>query len=421
MSTQISSTDRETLRGLAGRLAEIAALPDGAETAKRWAALNDLKSIRPMVRVYQLPWRELDVDGELALKCEADWARKVEERFRRQLYQWKHMRWDMVIESVYCTPKVVRSTGLGISTVKDEIPHDKEGGVTAKHYHCQISEESDIEKIQFPELSLDQAATDEIFSRMSKLFEGILEVKVQGEVAHNYSPWDRLTEWCNPQQILMDLIMRPDFIRAMMERLTSAYMSEMDQLEKLEALDIGSGNFGVGQGGLGYTNDLPGQDAAPEPVKFAHQWGGSQAQIFSEVSPEMHEEFALSYESRFLERFGMTYYGCCEPLDRKVDIIARNIPNLRKISMSCWVDPTRGAEAIAGRYVYSAKPNPAFVATDGDWDKKSARAELERILGANEGKNVELILKDVSTVRFKPQRAWEWVEIATEMAREYES
>jgi hypothetical protein len=420
MSTQVSSADREILRGLADRIAEIAALPDGAETVKRWAALNDLKSIRPMVRVYQLPWRELDVDGELALKCEADWARNVEERFRRQLYQWKHMRWDMVIESVFCTPKVVRSTGLGISTVKDEIPHDEEGGVTAKHYHRQISEESDIEKIQFPELSLDRAATDEVFSRMSELFEGILEVKTQGRVAHNYSPWDRLTEWCNPQQILMDLIMRPDFIRAMMERLTSAYMSEMDQLEKLEALDIGSGNFGVGQGGLGYTNELPAQNAAPEPVKLSHQWGGSQAQIFSEVSPEMHEEFALSYEKRFLERFGMTYYGCCEPLDRKVDIVARNIPNLRKISMSCWVDPGRGAEAIAGRYVYSAKPNPAFLATDGDWDKKSARAELERILGANEGRNVELILKDVSTVRFKPQRAWEWVEIANKMAAEYE-
>jgi hypothetical protein len=27
----------------------------------------------------------------------------------------------------------------------------------------------------------------------------------------------------------------------------------------------------------------------------------------------MHEEFALQYEKRWLERFGLTYYGCCEP------------------------------------------------------------------------------------------------------------
>jgi hypothetical protein len=420
MTTQVTTGDREILRELARQIAEIAALPDHAETAKRWAALNDLKSIRPMVRVYQLPWRELGVDGELELKCVSKWAREIEEDFRRQLYQWKHMRWDMVIEPVFCVKKVVRTTGLGISAQRDEIPHDEKGGVSAKHYRCQISEEADLEKIKFPELSLDQSATDQHFSLASEIFDGVLDVKVQGRTAHNYSPWDRLTEWCNPSQLLLDYAMRPEFIHAAVERITSVYMQEMDQLEKLEALSIGSGNFGVGQGGLGFTNDLPTQDAAPEPVKFVHQWGGSQAQIFSEVSPEMHEEFALKYEKRFMDRFGMTYYGCCEPLDRKVDVIARNFPNLRKISMSCWVDPERGANAINGRFVYSAKPNPAFLAVDGDWDRKSARAELERILAANEGKNVELILKDVSTVRFQPQRVWEWVEMANAMAREYE-
>ncbi|MHC4916732.1 MAG: hypothetical protein ACYTGB_14700 [Planctomycetota bacterium] len=415
MNAQTSSNDREVLRGLASEIAEIAALPDHAETARRWAALNGLKSVRPMVRVYQLPWRELGVDGELELKSESEWARGIEEDFRRQLYQWKHMRWDMVIEPVLYVKKVIRSTDLGITIDMDEIPHDQDGGVTAKHYHRQISEEADIAKIKDPELSLDQAATDENFSRASEIFDGVLEVKVQGETRHNYSPWDRLTEWCNPQQILMDLIMRPDFVHAAVERITSAYMREMDQLEAL-----GGGNFGVGQGGLGYIDELPAQDAAPDPVKLEHQWGGSQAQIFSEVSPEMHEEFALRYENRFLQRFGLAYYGCCEPLDRKVDVIARNIPNLRKISMSCWVDPARGAEGIAGRFVYSAKPNPAFLAADNDWDRKSARSELERILSATEGRNVELILKDVSTVRFKPRRVWEWVEMANAMAAEYE-
>jgi len=418
MSTSVSVPDEDILKALAREVAEIASLPVHAETAKRWAALNDLKSIRPMVRVYQLPWRELNVDGELDLHCEGDWARKVEEGFRQRLYQWNHMRWDMVIEAVFHTPKVIRSTGLGIGTNKDEIPHDEEGGVTSKHYHCKIADEGDIEKMCFPDLTLDQAATDEVFSRASEIFDGILDVKVQGRTAHNYSPWDRLSEWCNPQQILMDLIMRPEFIHAMMERLTSIYMHEMDQLQALDALSIGSGNFGVGQGGLGYTNDLPG--SSPDPVKFVDQWGGSQAQIFSEVSPEMHEEFALKYENRFLERFGLAYYGCCEPLDRKVDIIGRNIPNLRKISMSAWADSARGAEAIAGRYVYSAKPNPAFVATTGKWDKDSVREELERILSATEGRNVELILKDVSTLQFEPRRVWEWVEMAMGMARRHE-
>ena len=44
-------------------------------------------------------------------------------------------------------------------------------------------------------------------------------------------------------------------------------------------------------------------------------WGCSNAQIFSEVSPKMHWEFALEHDLRWLRRWGLNYYGCCEPLD----------------------------------------------------------------------------------------------------------
>jgi hypothetical protein len=420
MTTPISGHDREILRELAHEIADVAALPAHSATAQRWQRLNDLRSLRPMVRIYQLPWRELDVDGELEMKTEGDWARKTEQEFRRTLYQWRHMRWDMVVDSVFYTPYVVRSTGFGIEPDMRQIPHDDAGGITAKHYHCQISGESDLEKIRFPELSIDREATEAEFQLAAEVFDGILDVKVGRRFAHNYAPWDRLAEWCNPQQVLMDLALRPEFIHAAMERLTSAYMHELDQLEAMNVLSVSDGNYGVGQGGLGYTSDLPGPAKAPNPVRLKHQWGGAMAQIFSEVSPDMHEEFALAYEKRFLTRFGLNYYGCCEPLDRKVDIISRHLPGLRKISMSPWVDPGRGAKEIAGRFVYSAKPNPAFLATDNVWDSVHAKEELESILQATEGRNVELILKDVSTVRFEPQRVWEWTDMAMRLVRRYE-
>ncbi len=35
----------------------------------------------------------------------------------------------------------------------------------------------------------------------------------------------------------------------------------------------------------------------------------------------MHWEFGLKHELRWLERWGLTYYGCCEPLDVKVGIL----------------------------------------------------------------------------------------------------
>jgi len=42
----------------------------------------------------------------------------------------------------------------------------------------------------------------------------------------------------------------------------------------------------------------------------------------------------------------------------------RLIPGVRKVSMSPWVNGERGAAAIGSDYVYSRKPNPAFLAWD---------------------------------------------------------
>ena len=35
--------------------------------------------------------------------------------------------------------------------------------------------------------------------------------------------------------------------------------------------------------------------------------------------------------------------------------------------------------------------------------------------------HVELIMKDISTVRYQPQRLWEWAAIAMEVAQDYAS
>ena len=146
-------------------------------------------------------------------------------------------------------------------------------------------------------------------------------------------------------------------------------------------------------------------------------WGCSNAQIFSDISPAMHWEFAVEHDLRWLSRWGLVYYGCCEPLDRKIDIL-RRIPNLRKISASPWCKTARLVEKIGAGYVISHKPNPAVFADD-QWRPQWARDELRQFLEAARGCHVELIMKDISTVRYQPQRLWEWAEIAMEVAREF--
>jgi hypothetical protein len=149
-------------------------------------------------------------------------------------------------------------------------------------------------------------------------------------------------------------------------------------------------------------------------------WGCSNAQIFSAVSPEMHWEFALQHDMRWLRRWGLTYYGCCEPLDRKIRIL-RRIPNLRKVSVSPWNDMERMAGELGGDYVFSFKPNPAIFAEDA-WNPERAKAELVDLLEKTRGRcHVEIIMKDISTVRYRPERLWEWAGIAVETAARYVS
>ena len=118
---------------------------------------------------------------------------------------------------------------------------------------------------------------------------------------------------------------------------------------------------------------------------------------------------------RELERWGLTYYGCCEPLDGKMELM-RRIPNLRKLSVSPWCRSERAVDEIGGDYVISRKPNPAVLATD-TWNPARARREIRDFLDLARGRgHIELIMKDISTVRYEPQRLWEWARIAMEEA-----
>jgi hypothetical protein len=97
--------------------------------------------------------------------------------------------------------------------------------------------------------------------------------------------------------------------------------------------------------------------------------------------------------------------------------LLRQIPNLRKISMSPWVDLEIGAERIGGDFVFSRKPNPTFVADD-TWDPDAIERDLRVTVEICDryGCPLEIVLKDISTVRYEPQRLWEWADIAMRVA-----
>jgi hypothetical protein len=404
----ISTKDRDILRGLGEQVAEIAALPVQQETISLWKALNGLKPLRPMVTIDQVCWHEMDVGCELALQTEDEFCRGIETALRRTIYSWKHMPVDMVVEPVVEIPKVIHGDGFAVDVVERAAVLDPRNDVYGHAYIDQFETEDDLKKIREPEVRLDEQATAEAEEKAREIFDGVLTVRMQGRFPV-FAPWDIITCWRSPEHAILDLVDRPQFLHQMMSRLTEVHLSLLDQLEA-------QGLLGVGQRLIhctgAYTDELPAPGFDSAHVRSQDLWTYGMAQVFAAVSPPMHKEFWLDYAVKWFSRFGLGYYGCCEPLDGKIDII-RAVPHVRKISMSPWVDVERGAERIGRDFVFSRKPSPALLA-GGTWEPSRVEADLRETLAAcaRHGCPVELILKDISTVCYQPQRLWEWADIA---------
>ncbi|GHU62995.1 hypothetical protein AGMMS49983_05500 [Clostridia bacterium] len=413
----LDQNDTDVLR----RLGEVYAAY-GREDAKSgkpalWRAMNDLHSKRPMVWIDEIPWHEMNVEDELTILCTHPWAKELERTLRRTIYKRKHMPADMVVNDYFECPKVFYSTDFGIHEKVEIATTDADSDVVSRHFEIQIKDPEDIEKIQMPKITLMEKATEYRLAAMKELFADIGAVKLVGQTHIWYTPWDYLIRWWGIEEAMMDLIMRPEMVHAAYERMVSAWMTEMDQLDELNLLSLDCNNTRIGSGGYGYVSELPGADYDSDPVHPINQWGCSNAQIFSSVSSDMHWEFAIEHDLKWLKRFGLTYYGCCEPLDSKMDIL-RRIPNLRKISVSPWCNTDKVVDAAGEDYVLSRKPHPAIFIKP-HIDIAEAEQQLRDFLDQAKDSHVELIMKDISTVAHNPRNLWDWEKMAMRVAEDY--
>jgi hypothetical protein len=263
---KLSARDVDVLRRLAGELAEIAALPVHREKARLWQKLNDLESARPMVWINEIPWHEMDVNGELTLVTGHPWARDQERELRRTLYQWRHMPGDMIVSPCLACPLAIHSTDFGIIETVDIVRTDAAGDVVSRHFKIQIRDFADLEKIRMPLVTHNKAATHFRHEAMCRVYDGILPVRQMGQTHIWYTPWDYLIRWWGIQEAMIDLVDRPELVHAGVERMVDAWLTELDQFEALNVLSLDCDNTRIGSGGYGYTNQLPGGEFDPAHV-----------------------------------------------------------------------------------------------------------------------------------------------------------
>ncbi len=417
----IEDRDADILKRLAERVAEIAALPEQRQRRELWRGVNDLEKKTAIIMKHdELPWNEMKGESGLENETSGSFSQSIEQQLRRTIYQWEHMRCDMVVEPVLLSWLAIVDSGVGLEVREDLIPQGATAPsewVHAHHYTPVIRDESDIKKIVMPQITHNEEISRTLHEARKKLVGDFLEVKECGFINPTIALWDDLVAFWGPQELLVDLIERPELVHAGVARYADVWHRRLDQYEELGLVSWDGGNYHTGAGGLGYTGDLPGKGYDPKRTKLKNIWGHCTSQIFGSVSPKMHEEFAVRYEIPIMERFGLAYYGCCEPLHDRIRML-RAIPNLRKISMSPWANLEKGVEEIGNDYVLSVKPNPAMLAA-AVWEPARVRAYFEDVFEKTRGCTVEIVIKDTSTANGEPERLREMADIAMKLAERY--
>ncbi len=409
------NNDKNILRGLAFEYLALLNTADNHTAYKLQKAVNDNKMIRPVVLIDEVPWHEMNIDNQLTLCCEDEFLKSIEQTLRRKIYQYKYFPADMVLLPYISVQKVIESTGNGVGVDENVLDQGNDNNIVAHEYNDQFENDEDIEKLKNPIITYNEGETMRRFNLVSEMIADILPVRITGVQHVSNVIWDDISRYRGVSALLMDMIDRPEFSHALVRRLTDIKIDEMLQMEKLRLFD--SEPTALHCTSMPVSDlDLP---SGVDERTLKNVWGRGAAQIFASVGNDMHDEFDIEYMKETMGMCGLTYYGCCEPLDRKMDIVEK-LPNLRKVSITPWANINVAAEAISGKYVIASKPNPSSVAV-GNLDKDNLKSEIKTILDACKKYNCtfEMTLKDISTAGGNPNNIFEWEKIVMDMVRNY--
>jgi len=402
--------DRTIIRDLAQRVAEIAARPEQDEKREIWYAQASLKPIRPPIFCSpEGSWQELITDSDIA--CEDEDARGIEYGLRMRIYAAEHFHDDQACDNAYNVRYAIEIGDWGVHQTYIR-PEAARG---AHVWDPPIKTRTDLDKLRKPAVTHDEEESRRRLERAQDLLGDILEVKQKGDV---WMPTGLIDQWTllrGINQTFLDMTDDPDLLHAGMRFLMEGTLAVMKQIESLGLLTLDNGNDYCGSGSFGWSRDLPSPGFDGTHVRLIDLWGFADAQTMSEVGPAMHEEFVLQYQLPVLDEFGLNYYGCCEPLHLKLDMLKRRVPRLRRVSISPWADKRMSAGKLGPGIIFGWKPNPAYLAAvefDGELVRRDIRETVE--ICREYACPLEITIKDTHTCNQQPWRFEEWTRIAME-------
>ncbi len=407
----IREKDRAILRGLASRIAEIAADPIMEERKSLWNKMNSLRGERPMILT-----EAMGIGDEAMpfnkLECEGDWAKNLERTMREKIFHFEEIGDDFIVHPFISWNNAISATDYGVQSVTHRT--DNEGKMASYSWDAAVGNLSeDLHKLKHRTFQHDKEMTEAGKSELESVFGDIMPLRHVASYWWTQGLTITAVNLIGLEELMLKMYDEPEGLHALMAFLRDDHMQQLDWYEANGVLSPTVECDSVGSGGCGYTDQLPQADYDPtKGARIRDLWGLSESQETVGVSPDLFAEFIFPYQLPIISRFGLACYGCCEPVDQRWSYI-KQIPKLRRVSVSPWSNVENMAENLGQNYVYSRKPNPSHISTE-KLDEELIREELRKVIVATKGMNVELVMKDVHTINNEPVRLGRWTQIARE-------
>ena len=403
------------LRELAKKTMEVASQDIQNERRSLWTEFNSMKTRK--VPVYILDpqgiWNELF--GDSMLVNDDPLLQHYERWMHLQLYHASFGD-DYIIEPWLTAGPVYKEDGTKWETwgyeYKMEYNHKTKAFAIKEP---PIKSPDDLKNLVTGIGEIDEEASKARISMLQEIFGDIISVIPDMSPPKIKDLSHTLYQLLGAEDMMIWMYDDPDMVHELCRRISDAAIEISEAAEAAGHFSNCDGTFGGNPTiqAMPYCHDLP-VPGEQKTINMNQRWIYDCAQEFECISPEMFNEFIIEYQKPLYEKFGLTAFGCCEGLTKKIPYL-KKIKNLRRIAVTPWADDEECARQIEDKYVISWRPNPSeMIINEFDPNRvkqiiKNAKSIFDRY-----GCYWEINLKDFITVNGDKNRLQKWTETARE-------
>ncbi len=404
----ITPREIQYLRELAKKQMEYAHLPIMEERKRLWYDHNAVMRKKPVVVMEELSFQQ---DLLPPSQCETPLAKELEYTMQMAIINHELVGDDKVTPD-FC--RLNRAIEFREFDEDWETIRPAEESIAYQYEPIIQDLDEDFPKLKHSVYRYDPEV-DRIRMEMAQdaIGDCIPVVFGNNSLEWHIMPSNKAEKLMGLETMLIEMASNPDGYRQLMEFLVQDIQRFLDWQEANGLLVMNNGNTYAGAGSYGFTHEL---QQTGDKVVTQNLWANMNSQESSTISPQMYGELVFPYYKELASRFGLVYYGCCEPVDAIWEPYLSTLPNLRKVSCSAWCNEEIMGDALRKvPVIYSRKPSPNFLGVGRDLDEEAFRDYIAHTLRVAKGCEIEFIFRDIYTLEGNQGKVKRAVQIVREL------